>query len=406
MRVAFLTYGTSPVPATKGGAVENLIEDLLDENEKQSKFEFSVLSIYEKKAAEKSKEYKHSNFHFVKCPGAIEFLDKKVYWVAKNILKKDHLISYRYIFRRLYVMSKYPQILLDNDFDRVVVVTNSTLFLVFKNKKVARKYQDKTIYYLHNEVRSLFGCEKEIASIRALIGISKFVNNSFRKLVPSLRDEQCFVLKNGIDTEKFTTRNDEKIEEYKNKFGISKKDFVVIFAGRLVDEKGGLETIKAVKACEDKNIKLLIVGAGFYSSDIVDNYTLELRKEAEAIKDRIIFTGYIDYDDMPSIYQLGDVAVLPSMWDEPAGMTMVEAVVSGLPLITTNSGGIPEYIPNDLAILLDRDDSLIRNISESILEIKKCKLVSSCDCNGYKEFVNNVSLKKYYNQFVDIFEKG
>lgn len=109
---------------------------------------------------------------------------------------------------------------------------------------------------------------------------------------------------------------------------------------------------------------------------------------------------------MPSIYQLGDVAVLPSMWDEPAGMTMVEAVVSGLPLITTNSGGIPEYIPNDLAILLDRDDSLIRNISESILEIKKCKLVSSCDCNGYKEFVKNVSLKKYYNQFVDIFEKG
>ena len=371
MKVAFLTYGTSPVPATKGGAVENLIEDLLDENEKQSKFEFSVLSIYEDKAFEKSKKYKYSSFYFVNCPKVIEFLDKKVYWLAKNILKKDHLISYRYIFRRLYVMSKYPQILLDNDFDRVVVVTNSTLFLVFKNKKVARKYQDKIIYYLHNEVRSLFGCEKEIASIRALIGISNFVNNSFRKLVPSLRDEQCFVLKNGIDTKKFSVRNETKIEEYKNKFGISQEDFVVIFAGRLVDEKGALETIKAVKACDDKAIKLLIVGAGFYSSDIVDNYTLELRKEAEAIKERIIFTGYIDYDDMPSIYHLGNVAVLPSMWDEPAGMTMVEAVVSALPLITTNSGGIPEYISSNCAVLLKRDDNLVENIKQQILNIKE-----------------------------------
>lgn len=405
MKIAFITDGKSPVPATKGGAVENLIEDLLDENEKQSEFEFSVLSIYEDKAFEKSKKYKHSNFHFVKCPGAIEFLDKKVYWVAKNILKKDHLISYRHIFRRLYVMSKYPQILLYNDFDRVVVVTNSTLFLVFKNKKVACKYQDKTIYYLHNEVRSLFSCEKEIASIRALIGISNFVNNSFRKLVPSLKDEQCFVLKNGIDTEKFTTRNDEKIEEYKNKFGISKEDFVVIFAGRLVDEKGALETIKAVKACEDKNMKLLIVGAGFYSSDIVDNYTLELCKEAEAIKDRIIFTGYIDYDDMPSIYQLGNVAVLPSMWDEPAGMTMVEAVVSGLPLITTNSGGIPEYIPRDAAIFINRDNDLVDNLSNAIMKLKADKDLSNSMIQAGIGVVKELKLVNFYCNFVKLITK-
>lgn len=64
MKVAFLTYGTSPVPATKGGAVENLIEDLLDENEKYCNFEFSVLSIYEDKAVEKSKGYKHCSFGF------------------------------------------------------------------------------------------------------------------------------------------------------------------------------------------------------------------------------------------------------------------------------------------------------------------------------------------------------
>ena len=189
---------------------------------------------------------------------------------------------------------------------------------------------------------------------------------------------------------------------FKNKFGISKEDFVVIFAGRLVDGKGALETIKAVKACDDKAIKLLIVGAGFYSSDIVDNYTLELRKEAEAIKDRIIFTGYIDYDDMPSIYQLGDVAVLPSMWDEPAGMTMVEAVVSGLPLITTNSGGIPEYMIDGSALLLERNENLVDEISQWIINFKQgSDLRKQYHHNGEK-LAEESNLDNYYKNFQNI----
>ena len=401
MKIVFLTDGKSPVPATKGGAVENLIEDLLDKNEEYHFFDFTVLTLYESEAYHKSKKYKYTNFMFVKTLPIIEVLDKITYWIARNVLKKANLVSYRYIFRRLYVMSKYPKNLLKNDFDRVILVTNSTLFFVFKNKKVAKKYNGKVIFYLHNEVRSLFKCEKEIASIRSLIGVSEFVNNSFRKQIPSLKDEQCYVLKNGVDTERFYKRNGTKINEFRKKFGISCNDFIVIFVGRLIKEKGVLETIKAVKACNDENIKLLIVGSGFYSSDIVEKYTLELRKESEEIKDRIIFTGYIDYNDMPSIYHLGDVAVLPSMWNEPAGMTMVEAVVSGIPLITTISGGIPEYITKDLACLLSRDERLVENIAS---EIKKIKMGESHICKKNK--TDQFGLNDFYKNFSEILLNG
>lgn len=403
MKVAFLTVGTSPVPATKGGAVENLIEDLLDENELYHNFDFSVLSLYEQDAEVKSKKYKYSDFYFVRCPHIINKLDRCIYWVAKNVLKKQNLISYRYILQRLYVMSKYPDALLAQDFDRIVLVTNSTLFFVLKNKKIAKKYKDRTIYYLHNEVRSLFKCEKEVASIRSLIGISNFVNESFRKQAPSLKDGQCFVLKNGVDTDKFATRDETKINKFRKKFGITDDDFVVIFAGRLVSEKGALETIKAVKMCKDKQVKLLIVGAGFYSSDIVDDYMLELKREAEDIKDKIIFTGYIDYEDMPLIYQLSNIAVLPSMWDEPAGMTMVEAVASGLPLITTNSGGIPEYIPNKLAVILNRDDKLVENITENILNLKQNGWEE--DQHSLNQFRSEMCLRHYYQEFSNIINK-
>ena len=405
MKIAFLTDGKFPVPATKGGAVENLIEDLLNENEKEHHMDFSVLSVYEEQAYIKSNKYKWSDFYFVKCPKIVSWLDKCTYWIAKRVLHRKNLISYRYIFQRIFVMSKYPAILKKHDFDRIVLVTNSTLFLVLKNKKLAKKYENKVIYYLHNEVRSIFKCEKEVASIHSLIGVSKFVNNSFKSLMPNLNDNQCFVLKNGIDTNRFFSKDERKINVFRAKFGLKQSDFVVIFAGRLVDEKGALETIKAIKKCNDKDIKLLIVGGGFYSSDIVDDYMIALRNEANGIEDRIIFTGYIDYDDMPIIYHLGNVAVLPSMWDEPAGMTMVEAVISGLPLITTYSGGIPEYIPDKLAFILYRDNKLIDKIAELIIKLKNKEIALSTESSCLNSLINELNLESYYKRFCELCTK-
>ena len=52
MKVAVITSGFLPVPAVKGGAVENLIVNLLKENEKKNKIKFEILSVYDKKAYE------------------------------------------------------------------------------------------------------------------------------------------------------------------------------------------------------------------------------------------------------------------------------------------------------------------------------------------------------------------
>lgn len=96
MKIAFLTNGTSPVPATKGGAVENLIEDLLDENEKRHSFDFSVFSLYEEKATEQSKEYKNSNFYFVKPPKIINCLDNTLLDLIINANINKKLINYSF----------------------------------------------------------------------------------------------------------------------------------------------------------------------------------------------------------------------------------------------------------------------------------------------------------------------
>ena len=61
------------------------------------------------------------------------------------------------------------------------------------------------------------------------------------------------------------------------------------------------------------------------------------------------------------------MAGLPSMWEEPFGLTIVEALAAGLPLITTRSGGIPE-ICEGVATIVDKEN-VVNNLASAILDL-------------------------------------
>lgn len=88
-------------------------------------------------------------------------------------------------------------------------------------------------------------------------------------------------------------------------------------------------------------------------------------------------------------------------------MTMVEAIVSGLPLITTNSGGIPEYIPAELAYMLDRNKDLVKNISQCILQIKNSAANSAAlNTSIRNKFKEDIGLEKYFEGFEYVLKEG
>ena len=72
---------------------------------------------------------------------------------------------------------------------------------------------------------------------------------------------------------------------------------------------------------------------------------------------------------MPALYEMADVCVLPSIWDDPAPLAVIESLVSGKPLITTRSGGIPEYANDDCAIILERDNQLVDHLAQAMVEL-------------------------------------
>lgn len=400
MKLAVITSGFLPVPATKGGAVENIIVNLLNENEKYKKIEFSIFSVYDKTALDISKFYKKAKFKFIKIPNIIKLTDRCIFFIANNILKKKNSHSYRYIFQRLYFLYKCSNLLNQNNYDKVLLENHPSQYLALKWHKNNKQYEGNYYYHCHNEIPGSYRCYDIIKNTKKIICVSEFRKNTVKNYW-NLKDNQLVVLKNSIDSNKIIKKaNAEEIKEIRNKFNINASEKVLIYTGRIVPGKGVKELIESIKLIKHKNFKLLILGASLNSLNVKNEYEKEIYSSIdENIKNKIIFTGFINYDELYKYYSLADIAVLPSIMDDSAPLSIVEALCCGIPIITTDSGGIPEYATNGSAIILKRDKYLVNNIAKSIDSIlgddKKRKEMSKISKNISK----NLTLNKFYEEF-------
>ena len=387
--VAVVTSGYLPVPNVLGGAVEALDMMMVRENEKTPNFKFTVFSSWAPGVDEIVRDgaFQHTDFRFIKTPMLVKAADRCIYWTAKYILRKKKLMSYRYIAQRLWYIRKVAKALSKDDtsgkapFDKVMIENHATLFMTMQKYGNAERYADKVYYHLHNEVTNDFGCKHEIAQVKKVLGVSNYIVDTLDKFLREhgeggLRSEQKAVWRNGVDTSRFGSEEaDKKAQIFRKKYGIDKNDVVFLFSGRLTPEKGAEELLRAFSEVAKKvpNAKLVVAGAFFFNSNIVSPFEQKLRNLASnpTVKNRIIFTGFVNYEDMPAIYAMSDICVLPSIWDDPAPLAVIESLVSGKPLITTRSGGIPEYADEQSAIILERGDQLVDQLADAMTKIAR-----------------------------------
>jgi len=120
--------------------------------------------------------------------------------------------------------------------------------------------------------------------------------------------------------------------ELKKELGIKSK-YIVLYVGRLVEEKGLFTLLGAFKEIKNSydNITLLIVGEGQLRGDL-EGFT------SEKGIDNVCFAGFIENKELPRYYGIADIFVLPSR-DEPWGVVVTEAMGSALPLILSDKVG-------------------------------------------------------------------
>lgn len=159
----------------------------------------------------------------------------------------------------------------------------------------------------------------------------------------------------------------------------------VLFVGRLEEYKGVFDVLDAARALiadphlSAYSLRFLFVGDGSQREKMVE------RERALRIEHAVVH-HCIAYEHMPEVYQSADIFVAPSKphatWEEQYNTALLEAQASGLPIVTTRNGGIPENV-GDAAILVEPGDSraLVGAIKRFILD---AKLRSAYGCKARK----------------------
>lgn len=401
MKVLILTAdsnGAYPVPATKGGAVATLIEYLVEENNQRRQCDLEVVSYYDERAYEKSKQYPHIQFSWVKIPKIITLLDQIAFNLIRVMKKDEKAVSFKTPFSLLYYIHNSRKIIKYTDAEKIVIENNIPLALSFKYTK----YKGQWYYHLHNVPRIDAKCKDVMQKTTKFLCVSQFVANeicSEKSAIGKIPSNKVEILYNCIDTDLFRPikKDNRRLMELRARYGLQETDKVLIFTGRLTEEKGADVLLSAMKKLPN-NIKALIVGSFHYNADVKSDYQNQLHEIATNLGNRVFFTGYIQHDDLPYLYNLADIAILPSMWDEPAGLTNLEAMACGTPIITTNAGGIPEYIGESAAY--ERDDNLVNNI---VKEVKKLLADSQYYQNKSRSGRQLVEQKFNKNFYIDNF---
>lgn len=391
MKIAILTSGILPVPAVQGGAVENLIDFYLEYNNIHCIHDITVYSIYHPKT--RSHPLRKSNvnhFYYIDVDSFLGRIKRKIYqYFYYNIGKGyyNHFIEYYYhvSFRQIK----------KHTYD-IIIMENRPAYAL----KLRKHTKAKLICHLHNDLlQSNTLLAKQIYdSLDSIITVSNYISNCVRTIQQN--DQKCITVYNGIDTNNFTPNYKSTIE--REMIGLNKDDFVLLYSGRINQEKGIVELIKAMSLLHEyMQIKLLIIGGSFFGNEMIENdFITHIRKMAEPIKNNIIFTGFIPYEDMPNYLKIANIAVVPSIWNDPFPTTVLEAQAVGLPIITTMNGGIPEEVTNENAILLQTNESFVENLAQSILFLyqnpNKCKDMSRASIHNSKEFNKERYAKDFF----------
>ncbi len=180
-----------------------------------------------------------------------------------------------------------------------------------------------------------------------IISVSHFIKKELIGIGCSHR--QVTAVHHGIDIEMF--RPDVDPGPIYEKYPQLKGRKIFFHPARMGLAKGCDVSIKALKLVKEKVREAMLVLAG--TKNIIDwgltqqkdiAYLVHLVKEF-GLRNSVLIDSY-DLDEMPMLYAASSVCIYPSTAFEPFGLTMLEAMASGRPMVVTNAGGMPEIIQN------------------------------------------------------------
>jgi len=146
-------------------------------------------------------------------------------------------------------------------------------------------------------------------------------------------------------------------KEAVGRWTVEEGDPLVLFAGRITWQKGPGYFVEAAArvAAERADVKFVVAGSGDRMSAMME------QAAAAGLTERFLFTGFLPPAELDRLYARADVYVMPSV-SEPFGLTALEALQQGTPVIISKSAGVSEVVRNVLRVEFGDVDDLASKI--------------------------------------------
>lgn len=201
---------------------------------------------------------------------------------------------------------------------------------------------------------------------------------------------------NGVDIKKFYPTNPDK--EIFKKFKIPSK-IILLYLGRIDKEKRIDLIIKSAPLVLKKfDVHFVIAGFG---SELKRLKKLSIKL---GIKNNITFTGKIKRGkDIENIYRIAKIFIIPSQVETQSIVTL-EAMASGLPIIASNSGALPELVKNGYNGLLFKGDNY-KDLADKIIILLKDKKLRKIMSKNSRKIAEKHDIKKTFKKIEKIYKE-
>lgn len=203
---------------------------------------------------------------------------------------------------------------------------------------------------------------------------------------------KCTVLLNGCNDNQFQKQ-------------VPANNDNILFVGRLTPEKGIKELIEATIKVKGQvpKIKLLVAGSSGFGKLNDTSFVQDIKKLAEKGNGCISFLGYVEHDKVPDLFQQVALYCIPSIWNDPCPLAVMEGMASGIPMIVGNKGGIPEQV-GDTALKVNCEDAgkLANAMAYALTHKDEMRQMAN---KAYNRFLNNLTWSHVQTNYTSIINK-
>jgi glycosyltransferase involved in cell wall biosynthesis len=258
-------------------------------------------------------------------------------------------------------------------------------------RPIVHAAQAKLVLHMHNSFLARRSARRmrEIQADRYVF-VSRYLENEAIENVNDLPNT-CVVY-NGADRAVFYPREGAAANAVPT----------ILLASRLVPEKGAHVFVEAMRELERRHVaaKGIIVGASNFGGSKDTPYVRKLHKDAPS---NIEFHPYCSGTQLGDVFRTADIFCLPSIWQDPFPLAPLEAMACRLPVVATQSGGIPEAFRDGGAIIVPRNS--VSDLADALQKlIEEPALRQSLADSGEASFQRNFTWSAVKDQYRSVIE--